>query len=652
MRKCFIAILLCCLLLPCAALAQEGLWFSHESGFYDDPIDVEIFCDDPDADIYYTLDGSVPTEDGESSFYYDGAFPLEDRTDEPNDLSALGGSARTEYIPEEKVVKAHVIRAWAVYPDGSESEVINGTFFVGVDREAHYGDVPVISLMVNSEDLFDFYDGIYVLGVQWVEWNSTQSGNYEDWQTQGNYSQRGSEWERPVTVQFLTADGSEGFTQDMGIRIKGGVSRYFPQKSLRLIARDQYGPKQLKYPVFVDNLRADETGLVETYKSITLRNGGNDSENTRLRDPFLQQLGDGLGFMIQASRPCVVFINGEYWGMYTLTEEYSDHAIENNYGVANQNVIIIKNGRVEDGVESDIEIYKEMYDFIAENDMTDPANYARACEMLDVPAFAQYCAYTLYINNTDGVFQNNNWMIWRARDNDGTPYSDGKWRFLLFDTEQSTDIWGDGRAFTDDNLTEILSNDGSGYDGRQLPVLFHALYRNEDFRREFILAMCDIRNIHFSTPRMESLLGEMRPIYEKLMRETYLRFGPEWIAKWNLDWHQQTEIEQLATYLRGRYDRYLYVVKKVIGYDYPVEATVTVNDPALGAVQANRSQLPLDESYTGLYFKEYPITLTAIPAEGHTFKGWTAEGATLDDPSAPTVTVTFDKNFSVQAMFE
>lgn len=651
MRKLLLILLLMCLL-PAGALAQEGLWFSHESGFYADPIEVEIFCDDPEADIYYTLDGTVPTEEGESSFYYDGAFPLEDRTYEPNDLSALGGASRTEYIPEENVVKAHVIRAWAVYPDGSESEVINGTFFVGVDREAHYGDVPVISLMVDREDLFDFYRGIYVLGASWIEWDSLQEGSYEDWQTQGNYSQRGMEWERPVTVQFLTADGSEGFTQDMGIRIKGGVSRYFNQKSLRLIAREQYGEKQLKYPVFPDNLRADETGPVEKYKSITLRNGGNDSENTRLRDPFLQQLAEGMGFMVQATRPCVVFINGEYWGMYTLTEEYSDHAIENNFGVANQNVIIIKNGRVEDGVESDIEIYKQMYDFIAENDMTDPANYAQACEMLDVPSFAQYCAFTLYINNTDGVFQNNNWMIWRARDNDGTPYGDGKWRFLLFDTEQSTDIWGDGRAFAQDNLTEILNGDTTGYDGRQLPVLFHALYRNEDFRREFILAMCDIRNIHFSTPRMEATLSEMRPIYEKLMRETYLRFGPEWIAKWNLDKHQSNEIEQLATYLRGRYDRYLFLLKKVIGYEFPVEATITVNDTTLGSVQVNRSQLPLGESFTGLYFPEYDITVTATPAEGHSFKGWTAEGATLSDAASPAVTVSFDTAFTLQAIFE
>lgn len=647
MRK-LLAALALCLLLPCLALAQEGLRFSHESGFYDSPIDVELIWDDPDADVYYTLDGTVPNED---SYYYDGAFHLEDRTQEPNDLSARGGTAKTDYIPAENVVKGHVIRALAVYPDGSTQRV-DGTFFVGVNRQEHYGDVPVISLMMDANDLFNYETGIYVLGKYWAEWDSEQTEAYADWQTQGNFSQKGRDWERPVTVQYLTADGSTGFTQDMGVRIKGGITRSFTQKSLRLIARADYGEKNLKYPILPNNERADGTGLVEKYKSITLRNGGNDAETTRLRDPLFQSLGDGLRFMTQATAPCVVFINGEYWGMYTITEEYSDKAVQNNYGVDDNNVIIIKNGKLDEGKDEDMLLYEEMFDFIAQNDMTNPEHYQKASQLVDLPGFAQYCAFHLYINNVDGIFQNNNWMLWRARENDGSAYGDGQWRFLLFDTEHAADIWGDGRDFLADGLTAAITDDGSSHEDRHPQKVFYSLYQNEDFCREFILALCDIRNISFKADRAEAALKEMRPIYEKLMRETYLRFGPEWIAKWNLDTHQADELEQLATFLRGRYDRFPYLVKKIIGYEYPVEATVTVNSTALGSVQANRTQLPLGESYTGLYFTEYPITLTAIPAEGHSFKGWTVDGATPSSTEDATITITFDKAFTVQAIFE
>jgi UDP-N-acetylmuramoyl-tripeptide--D-alanyl-D-alanine ligase len=67
----------------------------------------------------------------------------------------------------------------------------------------------------------------------------------------------------------------------------------------------------LEYPVLGDNPRADGNGQVEKYKSFTLRNGGNDNETTRLRDPFFQRLGSGLNYMTQTSTPCVVFLNGE-----------------------------------------------------------------------------------------------------------------------------------------------------------------------------------------------------------------------------------------------------------------------------------------------------------------------------------------------------
>ncbi len=650
MRKLVIALCLL-VLLPACALAQEGLWFSHESGFYDEPIEVEIFCDDPDADIYYTLDGSVPTEDGESSFYYDGAFYLEDRTEEPNDLSAQGGVTYTDFIPVENITKAHIIRAWAVYPNGQETEVINGTYFVNVDREELYGDVPVISLMMNAEDLFDYETGIYVLGAHWAEWDSEQTSPYENWQTQGNFSLRGMEWERPVTVQYLAADGTVGFTQDMGIRIKGGVSRYFNQKSLRLIAREQYGEKNLKFPILGDNPRADGNGQVEKYKSVTLRNGGNDSENTRLRDPFFQRLGEGLDYMTQTSVPCVVFINGEYWGMYNITEEYSDHAVEKNYGVPDENVVVFKNGRLEDGVESDVELFEEMFDFIAYGDMTNEENYRKACEMLDLPAFAQYCALHLYVNNTDSIFQNNNWMIWRARETSDAPYCDGQWRFLLFDTEQGADIWGNGRAFDTDNITPALSAPTEDAEERHPQRMFYSLYQNPDFRKEFVLAMCDMRNLNFETKRMEQTLREMRPVYEHLMRDTFKRFGPDWVALWSLDHHQSTKLDQLATYLRGRYTYMPEILRRAFGYSAPARVTVTVSDAALGSVQVNRTRIP-QTSYTGMYFTEHPITLTALPAEGHTFKGWTADGATLSGETDLTVTVTFDQAFSVQAIFE
>ena len=97
--------------------------------------------------------------------------------------------------------------------------------------------------------------------------------------------------------------------QQMGVRIMGGASRNQAQKSLKLIAREEYGEKNVRYELIPGNL--DEEGnLIDKYKSFVLRVGGNDADYARLRDPYLQALVRDADFMTQQTTPCFVFING------------------------------------------------------------------------------------------------------------------------------------------------------------------------------------------------------------------------------------------------------------------------------------------------------------------------------------------------------
>ena len=167
-----------------------------------------------------------------------------------------------------------------------------------------------------------------------------------------------------------------------------------------------------------------------------------------MRDPVLQSLVADRAFDTQASAPCVVFVDGEYWGLYAITEDYSDKYIETNYGIDNKNVVIVKCGRIDEGTAEDITLYEDMYNFITQNDMTDEKNYAKAQEMLDIPGFIDFCAVQLYIDNNDSIFDDNNWSMWRTREADkATEWSDGKWRILLYDTEFSTGVYSGGKGF-------------------------------------------------------------------------------------------------------------------------------------------------------------------------------------------------------------
>ncbi len=643
-------VLLLCLIVCLPALAERGeITFSLESGFYEYPMPLEIACDVPGARIYYTTDGSIPDE---TDTLYEGPITLLWTTEKEDPLSHITGITLGEtWVPQQDFPSGHIIRAVAIMPEGTRSEVVSGTYLIGYNRQGLYGDTAIMFLAIDPSHLFDYETGIYVTGKHYDEWVAQQTEAFESWQGQGNYTQRGDAWERPVTVTFLPSQG-EGFTQDMGVRIKGGASRGNNQKSLRLIARADYGEKNLKYELFPGNYSEENGKLLMKYKSFTLRNGGNDCDFGKIRDPFIQRLAEGMRFETAANLPVIAFINGEYWGLYTLNEEYSDNFIDYHYGINNDNVITVKVGEVDDGEEEDIELFDEMLNFIAYNDMDDPDNYARACEMLDMGSFADYCALQLYIGNQDGPFQNNNWEMWRVRTpgEDDSPYADGKWRMMAYDTDFSSGIYDEGKTFNEDNLTPVLTT--TDYHWRHPGLLFNSLMQSADFQAQFISACADIRNLYFHKNRTGALLSEMTDWYLPYQGDNLRRFGPQWATR-NPERHFSGHLNNIRTYFDGRYNRFLDVVKKSLELSSPV--TITVKIQGEGSVIINgRDEVPLTQTTALRYFSEAPMTLTAVPAEGKAFCGWEVSSSygQLSDPAGLTTTFTFTRTVKVTAVFE
>lgn len=637
---------------------SEEIIFSHKSGFYKDNFQLEITCNDTKAKIYYTTDGSVPSE---ASTLYSQPIALKNRSNEPNVLSAKTGTSVGErYTPREKVTKANVIRAVAVHEDGSTSDILNGTFFVGIDREKEYGNVPVISVMTDSGNLFDYETGIYVMGATYDKWIAEDENNkrLEGWQSQGNYTNRGREWERPVSVEFIASDGSIGFSQDMGVRIMGAASRNAPQKSMRFIAREEYGSKSVGYEIIPDNLRSDGEGKVEKYKSFLLRNGGNDCDFAKIRDPLFQERVNGRRFDTQQFTPCVAFINGEYWGMYTIAEDYNDNYIEKNYGIDNNNVIMIKCGEIEEGEESDISYYNEMFDFIVGNDMSVPENYEKACEMLDMGSCIDYAAFNLYIFNEDSFLKDNNWRMWRVKTPDGNiAAADGKWRMMVYDTDFSAGIYSGGSNYNVDNISEYLkprknNSDDESEEVNRSPVdMFSALYANESFKRELVLTMCDMRNYDFKSSDVIDRIVELNDVYGKLVPPTFMRFGPEWVT-YDPKNHYEQQINNLAVFVDGRYNAMPDVMKKAFGLGDYYNAEISCSDSTKGTVKINNTVLDLDEAVRGKYFADYTVAITAVPNEGESFKEWVFSGCEISDPTSPDAEIIVTGDFTVQAVFE
>lgn len=534
--------------------APEAPALSADSGMYEDAFRLQMGSQ-AGTQIYYTTDGSEPTSE---STLYTGGIDVVNRSGMPNVLSAaenikkmyISGSGY-DYVPKaDEVAKCTVIRAVAVSGTGEKSEVVTRSYFVGNDVKTRYAGATVMSLVIEPDSLLNEESGIHVLGNKYKEWLATDEGKeisqtnrYYDFV--GNYTQKGRDWERTAQMDYFSADDEKlEFSAPVGIRGHGGASRMYGQKSFNFYMREEYGQKNLKYALIPGDLDA-EGKQIEKYKSFMLRNGGNDTEYSKIRDVFNQDRLSDRAFAVQAATPCVLFLNGEYWGVYNLTEKYSDNSIETNYGVDKDNVIIFKEGELDEGQDGDEAFYEELWSF-AEKDFTDNSVYEQFCQIMDIDSFADYYAAEIYMANNDWK-PTKNYELWRARQVDAeNPYADGKWRYLLYDTEFSMGLYGSTNAATK-SFTKALESD----------ALFAAVIKNDTFLGKFTEALKEIGTVNFDYEACASRLSEYESVYKPLMQDFYVRFYGE--KTWLKDQFDET-IKSIKTFLQSRYQN---VIKEV-----------------------------------------------------------------------------------------
>ncbi len=616
---------------------------SHQPGSYSEGFQLKI-SSERGTTVRYTLDGSEPTADS-PEFPREGIF-IDNRSDEPNLLSAMSVTMFTRmtesnHIPP-KVTKATVLRAAAFSDDGAQSSTVTATYLVGLS----YENIKIVSLVLDSDSLFDYENGIYVFGRTYDDWlaSDPDAKSAETWELEGNFTQKGRVWEREVQVQVFDENGQFGTEQRMGLRIMGAGSRRYYQKSFRLTAREEYGDKHFEYPIITGLTKDFSDEPLEKYKSFVLRNGGNDNSYTLLRDPFVQSLLTDRSFSTQDAEPCIIFINGEYWGLYSITEDYSDNYIQYNYGVDNKNAIIIKNWELEEGTDEDMLLFTELQDFIASQDLSLSENQEWLWERIDRQSFIDYMSVVIYINNRDGIIEGNNWRIWRARDtNDINGFADGKWRFMLYDNDFAVGLYTRDGDYDDNTLERALESDNTWC------LLFSKLMQTEPFRADFVNTFMDMRNTSFEKNRALSMLETIQSRYAPFMPEQYLRNGPGWIkSNAGVDAHFGESLEVIRSYMSGRYGYAPKMLLWTLELDEIVDVSLSVNDTAGGSVRINTAAPDLTGgTWTGRYFTDYPVTLTAEPAPGYTFAGWggDAEGSTAQ------LTLTLTGDTAVTAEF-
>ena len=520
--------------------------FSAEGGFYADAVSLTLTADSG-TEIYYTLDGSTPTT---QSLRYTEPITLANRTAEQNILSA-----HTEIAPESNytlpvaapdapVDKAAVVRAIAVNDRGEQSCASAQTYFIGLDEK--YQNGAVVSLLTDERNLFDHDTGIYVLGKSYDDWKNSAEYDPETppWHTPANYTQKGSAWERPASMQ-LFAEGRPVLTQDVGIRIHGGATRSYAQKSLNIYARKDYGKSKLEYDLFGGKVTAEYSGEpVTAFDSFILRNGGNDAQYTRFRDKLNQSLVSGRHFLTQGMTSCTVFIDGEYWGQYEITEKLDAAFIKAHYGIPKKQVCIVKKETLDTGSEECFAQWEQLRTDIRQADLSDPAAYADICARIDMQGFMEYISSEIYMNNANWGASNS--AMWKAELPDPeNPYADGKWRFLMFDTEYSTGIYGEAQP-QEDTFAKLLES------GCFLGELFAAALKNADFRQDFVRTFREIAEQDFAADRVDAAITALAADYKQPAVDTYNRFWCTGPGGKRAEQNYDTEVQTLRRFYEKR----------------------------------------------------------------------------------------------------
>jgi len=519
--------------------------FSKEGGFYDSEFHLALTTTGTHP-IYYTLDGSDPRT-SETALLYENEISIYNNTNEPNNLSAVANITIIDYTPPaEPVDKGIIVRAVSKTTDGDFSDVVTNSYFVG-KTAPYYANMKVLSLITDSDYLFDPEDGAYMVGPDYYTWRNSDSYlMYSDGDTRNptNYNKDGRESEFPVTIQVFE-NGALAYAQDVGARIAGHWSRVSAQKSFRLYARKEYGSGQMKY-AFFDDLTDVSGNIIQSFDKITLRNGGNDNNALHFRDALIHDLIAELSIDTMASEPCILFLNGEFWGFYLLREKQEDHYIESHYGIPKEEVSIIKNGSIDAGTENDLAEFQAFCEWAKSADMTTDENYSRFADTLDVPCFIEYMAVETYINNSDWANSVlNNWMVWRSNITDSSlPQADGKWRFLFYDVDISTGLHHIDETSSRYNSLGTIQAPSSDF---YFPEILRNVMKNSTFREAFYQNYLHIINTCFAPDVVNKKITEYSEKYGAAILDTFYRFAQVQAAE-----NFTNELEHLRDFFNTR----------------------------------------------------------------------------------------------------
>lgn len=604
---------------------EPTVTFSAASGFYEKAFSLTLSSDDGYT-IYYTTDGSDPKKNGKK---YEGPISIEKSAGSAGPLTK-SIAASFQYAPPASQICGTVVKAYAK-KGGSVTDTVTNTYIVSSGFSRRYG-LPSVSISLAPND-FATKSGIYV---------SVMDHPFDT-------------KERKIAFcEMFDRTGTKVSGQYVELSMNGNGSLAYLQKSMRIYFKKDAAPGisnnpgKLNYDIFEGRVQDANGDTIDSYKRLVLRNSGNDNTSSMLRDALMHRLSKDLNFDIMESQPAMVFINGEFWGLYNIRERYDTKYFMAHYGIAEENIVMLEapsphvtgNGSsayvLNDGEPGDEKPFQALVNYAKTHDLSVKSYYEHVASQLDVENLIDYYIANLYFCNLD--WPTNNIKVWRNKNESDPSGFDTKWRFVLVDLDMGCGLAGQA---TEDMMSRINC-------GTVLSDLMNAMMANEGFRSAFIDRFLYILENIYTADKMIPVLEAMAEEIEVAERLNIQRWQASGLTA--AEWTRQIGV--IRSFLENRS---AYAKEDLYQYFNIVPSDVSVSySEGVSSLRINSAEIAAGS--TVQYDAGARLNIKVSVKDGYTFAGiavTTADGkqtvfkskeADITLSSKTTITVLTRKN--------
>ena len=518
--------------------------FSQRGGEYTGSVSVSINVP-ADTVVYYTQDGTIPTEESGTRYEEGTAF----------DMS-----------------RVMVLRARAFDLSGrlQPSEVVTQTYLPNL-----YHSFPVVCLTTDPDQLWNPENGMLTVGE-----NVDKSGGIPFKNTV--YREFGK-IARPGYVEMYDQEGNQVISQGMEFGLQGQYSLDMPQKTFKVKAKAKYGAKYFEAKLFPDREYTQ-------YKNFVLRNSGNDCVWTRLNDGLQSRLIDRFNeqaavpstVIHQAWNPVVVYLNGTYWGHYNMRERVDRYFVAQHEGLSLEKAddldLLEGNGRnVNWGSNKE---YRAMVNKVADSSPgKNEADLQYILDNIDIDNYFDYMAFEMFFGNSDP----GNIRFYKLKT------EGAKWRWIFYDADYG--LFRSGY----DSPTSYLKSSGAGQQNVS-NTLIRKLMESDEMVQKFLTRLGEIYQF-LTTETMLKELNAMAATLEPEMSMHFNRWAEENDKAINID--SPVTPEGAMRYWNTRLDYTRNVLKKRPTYFYEmVQERFKLTDDQMLIYFGPKPALPDDAIYT------------------------------------------------------